>query len=367
MANAHHVKILKIGVQVWNNWREEHPKEFVDFDGSDFSNADLSDAQLAMCSFNGANLSKAILSKTTFMMASFSSADLSGADLSGAKLYKANLFYTNLRGANLSNAWIPHALLYGANLTGANLTQANLIEAHLSSTDLTRANLTGANLEKAILSETILEGATLANCNIYGLSAWDLKGKPKDQTNLIITPKNEPAAITVDNLQIAQFVYLLLNNANVRDVIDTITSKVILILGRFTDERKLVLDAIRTELRSLNFTPILFDFDKPTSKDLTGTVETLARMARFIIADITDPSSVPHELATIIPSLRTTPILPIRLKGSIGYSMLLDLQKDLPHRVLKTYEYENCEYLIANLQEVIGPVNHVAENFRKNS
>ena len=37
----------------------------------------------------------------------------------------------------------------------------------------------------------------------------------------------------------AQFVYLLLNNAKIRDVIDTVTAKAVLILGRFKGERKI--------------------------------------------------------------------------------------------------------------------------------
>ena len=97
--------------------------------------------------------------------------------------------------------------------------------------------------------------------------------------------------ITVDNIEVAQFIYLMLHNQKIRDVIDTITSKAVLILGRFTDERKAVLDALREELRKRNYLPILFDFDVPASRDITETVSLLARMARFIVADITDPST----------------------------------------------------------------------------
>jgi hypothetical protein len=110
------------------------------------------------------------------------------------------------------------------------------------------------------------------------------------QQALVITDKDEPE-ITVDNIEVAQFIYLLLHNPKIRDVIDTIGRKAVLILGRFTAERKVVLDALREELRKRDYVPILFDFDKPASQDLTATVSTLAHLARFIIADLTDPSS----------------------------------------------------------------------------
>jgi hypothetical protein len=69
-------------------------------------------------------------------------------------------------------------------------------------------------------------------------------------------------------------IYLLLNNQKIRDVIDTITSKLVLILGRFTPERKIVLDAIRDELRKRSYLPVLFDFEKPSNRDVTKTVST---------------------------------------------------------------------------------------------
>ena len=54
---------------------------------------------------------------------------------------------------------------------------------------------------------------------------------------MVITPGNEPT-VTVDEIEVAQFIYFILNNQKIRNVIDTITSKVVLILGRFTDARK---------------------------------------------------------------------------------------------------------------------------------
>ena len=108
--------------------------------------------------------------------------------------------------------------------------------------------------------------------------------------------------------------------------------------------------------------PVIFDFKTPENKDVTGTVETLARLARFIIADITDLSSIPHELATIVPFLRTTPILPIKLKSSQGYSMFDDF-KIYPW-VLTTYKYENEQSLIASLTDILKPVEAKLKDLR---
>jgi hypothetical protein len=141
----------------------------------------------------------------------------------------------------------------------------------------------------ATLVHTDLRGAELTGCHIYGVSAWDLRLKGAKQENLIITPEGAPE-VTVDNLEVGQFIYLLLHNEKIRDVIDTIGKKGVRLLGRFTDERKAILDALREELRKHDYLPILLDFDVPATRDITETVSLLARMARFIIVDMTDPS-----------------------------------------------------------------------------
>jgi hypothetical protein len=137
---------------------------------------------------------------------------------------------------------------------------------------------------------------------------------------LIITSEWEPQ-VTIDNIEVARFIYLLLHNQKIRDVIDTITSKAVLILGRFTPERKAVLDALREELRQRGYLPILFDFDKPANRDITETISLLARMARFVLADITDARGIPQELNVIVPDLPSVPVQPLLLEENSEYGM----------------------------------------------
>ena len=151
-----------------------------------------------------------------------------------------------------------------------------------------------------------LNHADLTGAFVFGTSAWNLKLEKTKQRDLVITEFNQPP-ITVDNIEVAQFIHLLRHNEKIDQFIDTITSKAVLILGRFTAERKAVLDAIRDELRNNHYLPIVFDFEKPKNLDKDETITLLARMAKFIIADISDAKSVLHELRAIVPDLPSSP------------------------------------------------------------
>jgi uncharacterized protein YjbI with pentapeptide repeats len=134
--------------------------------------------------------------------------------------------------------------------SGADLSRANLLDANLSGADLSEALLVGAQLLR-----TNLENANLDRCNVHGVSVWGALGEPRTQKDLTITTVAEPT-ITVDDIEVGQFVYLLLNNRKIRNVLQTITSKVVLLLGRFTSERKALLDRVRDQLRQMNFSPV---------------------------------------------------------------------------------------------------------------
>jgi uncharacterized protein YjbI with pentapeptide repeats len=314
MPNPEHATILKQGSSAWNAWRRANPTVCPDLSrirlGSfDLAGADLRNSQLSRAELQGVILTGALLSHADVRRADLSKAELVGADLSGAKLYRAGLTDANLECADLQGADLTRATLGGCNLSRAKLQRAVLEGADLAGADLTHANLAGADLSRAQLVKTNLTDADISNCRVFGVSVWSACLSNAIQSGLIITPKDEPA-VEVDNLEVAQFIYLLLNNERLRDVIDTITSKVVLIMGRFTPERKSVLDTLRRELRVLGYSPVMFDFEKPTNLDLTETITLLARMSRFILADISAPGSIPHELASVVPGL-AVPIVPL--------------------------------------------------------
>jgi hypothetical protein len=297
----------------------------------------------------GANLSRADLTD-----ADLSGADLTRADLHGAFLTRARLLdEATLVEANLSDAILMGTILARADLTGADLSRAYLSGAILNKTILVRANFEGATLGHSLLVEADLTDATLTGCRVYGIAAWDLNLEGATQKDLIITKEGQPK-ITVDNLEVAQFVYLLLHNEKIRDVIDTVGKKAVLILGRFSEERKPVLEALREKLRRRGYVPMLFDFEKPRSQTTLETISTLAHLARFVIADVTDAKSVLQELQAVVPSHPSVPMQPLLLASQEEPGMF-DFFRQF-RSVLETYRYTSLEDLLPELDDrVIGP------------
>lgn len=347
MANAEHKKIVEQGVIAWNAWRKENPGMIPNLNGIDLSGQDWS----------GANFERTDFVKANFEGINLENAILTGAkDPSGVDIGRSYLDGANLKNANLNNADLRRANLIGTDLSGATLLGANLSQSDLTNAKFVDAKLTGANLTQAQLIKTNFDGANLNECLTYGISTWDLSLENTEQSNILITPPESPV-ITVDNIQVAQFIYLLLNNKEIRNTIVTMTSKAVLILGRFTAERKAVLDEIRTELRMNNYLPILFDFQELDNRDLTETITTLAGLSRFIIADLTDPKSIPHELKAIVANLPSVPVQPIILKGQTEYAMFEHFTR-YPW-VLDIYKYKSKDELMESFyNDIILPAEN---------
>jgi uncharacterized protein YjbI with pentapeptide repeats len=350
VANPEHLELLRQGVDLWNAWRAKEPSVEAELSGADLHGTLLDEANL-----NWANLAGANLDEANLFNANLIGVNLRRANLRRASLSRANLFQAKLSGADLSQATLAGATLYEANLSRANLRGADLFGASLIEADLSGVDLTKADLSRAILVETNLVDATLTDCRIYGISAWDVKrSEGTIQQGLIITRKGEPA-VTVDDLEVAQFVYLLLHNDKIRHVIDTVGKKGVLLLGRFTEGRIVVLERLRDELRKRGYLPIVFNFDKPETKDFTETVRLLAGLSKFVIADLTSPKSAPYELGAIV-CQTMIPFQPIIEAGETPFAMLRDLLTSYPDRVFQPIEYPSVERLVETMdEEIIGP------------
>jgi len=298
-----------------------------------------------------------------------SEVDLRTAKLQYAELDEVDLRNSNLIGSIFENAILRKAILIearlqGANLSGANLSNADLSYASLDDAILSNAVLRDANLMYARLIRTNLESSNITGCKIHGISAWGLNKRDIEQKNLIITPDGE-SRITVDDIEVAQFFYALLSNENIGSIIDTIARKAVLILGRFApDNRKAILDALRSELRRRNYLPIIFDFRKPDARDLTETIKILAGMSNFVIAEISNPKSSPLELQATVPDYMI-PFVPILQKDEEPFSMFKDLHKKYKW-VLKPMKYESCKELIESLDKgIIKPALQMGLKLQK--
>jgi uncharacterized protein YjbI with pentapeptide repeats len=373
MANQAHLDILDKGSKAWNAWRKKNP----DIE-PDLSECDRSFKNFAHYDLRKVNFFNSYLEKTKFVgadlwEASFPGCKLNYADMRGTHLGYGNFYQAELRGVKLTDVYAPavnfleakmadidirHGDFREGDFRQTDLTNANLSDSLFLSADFDGANLTGADFRNTVLQhasfvDATVEGAQFSNARIYGISVWNLKGEPKTQEDLIISP-GEEGLVTTDDLEVAQFVYLMYDNKKIRNVLNTITGKGVLILGRFTPpERKAVLDGLREKLRQYDLLPIVFDFDRPTDKDYTETVQTLAGMSRFVIADVTNPKSTPLELEAVVKQFKI-PYVPI-IDSSVDprpFAMIVDLQKNF-HWVLPTVAYKSQKQLMNNIEVAI--------------
>lgn len=290
--------------------------EIVDFRGAIGLLSAWSNSTFKRCKF----------AKATFTDSDFRSVDLSGCNLRGASLRGADFTQATLAKAKLQGAYLEDACFDRANLVGVRLEKAILINANLKDANLENVNLEEADLSHADLHKANLKGAKLNRSLVHGVAAWNIQLDAKtEQSELCISDEGEPD-LTVDDIEVAQFVYLLANNEKIRTLLGTVTNKAVLILGRFTPERKAILDLLRTELRKRNYVPIVFDFEKATTKDFTETIKVLAGLCVFIVADITQPKSSPLELQATVPDYMT-PFVPIIQENEEPFSMFTDLKQ----------------------------------------
>lgn len=337
--------------------------------GSNMTSAVITKAMLDLADFREVHAQNIYGEESDFLNANLIGTDFGHATLRGAKFRAANLSrcrlspQTNLMETDLSDVIAIDADLSGSNFDRADLTRACLIRTNLSkaylfraemaSADLSFANLQGADLIRTDLIGTDLRHADISDARIYGVAAWDLKtDKETVQNSLVVTWPGNPI-IRVDSIELAQFIYLLLNHEKLRDTINSVAERGVLLLGRFGGGGLEVLRTVAMELRKAKYLPMIFDFDRPRDRNYTETVKTLVGLSRFVIVDLSGPS-VPQELYATIPHFKI-PFIPIIEEGRPVYAMLADLL-EYPWVLRPELRFTNTDELLAMLPtRVIGP------------
>jgi len=386
MANRQYLEIITQGSKIWNRWREQAIEDDLDLSGADLPGIDLRNADLHGVNFMGANLKNAKLHWANLRRANLRKANLrqtflretnlSEANLTWANLQEATLKQTDLRGADLSWSNLKEAIILEANLQDArlrntdlraaqvrnsDLKNATLQEAYLSNAHFTNVNFEGANLQEADLRgshflKASLTGANLSECRIYGIAVWESKiDEATNQQNLVVTDWDEPT-VSIDDFQIAQFMYLLLHTPQITRIFETVTSRFALIVGHFTPERNPVLNTLRTELRKHQYIPLLLDVQKPDVEPFTKMLSILAHIARFIIADFTQPRYM-IEPALHIARHASAPFLPILNSHLANVSPELSAFYTEQKVGLKTFYYEDLSDLHKNFtSKIMTPI-----------
>lgn len=310
--------------------------------------AKLNETNISYANFSHSNLTEAELNNTIAVESNFFEATMYYAKLNGAILKKATLIGTAMLGVEMTNANLEGAVLWGtmlqdanisnskfnnkacldgANLYGVEAKQTSFNNSDLNCANFSNAKLTGSEFNNSILTNCIFTGADITDskiisCKIYGISAWDIKTNNNTITKNLIISENH--SITVDDIEIAQFIYLILNNKKISHLITTMRTKTALILGSFDNESKPILDLLKEELPKHNLIPIVFDFNPPLEQRFMETVKTLALLSKFVIVDLSQRSGQYYEIAKLVDNVRV-PFATIAVEGTKISGMLEDL------------------------------------------
>ena len=346
MNKSESILLFNKGASAWNAYREDTLNNNPDLSDVNFE-SELHDYKSLydLPTFYDYNLSNMNLNRIIARNSSFINCDFSGSHISGSDLCFSHFMHCDFSNASMRVSRMGSAEFNDCEFSGANMSYCSAEDTSFVGSRFVKTRLNHMSLVKSDFSNTIID-----NSRVYGISAWDLTLEGSQQNNIYI--EEEGVRITVPSIELAQFISLLLNNSKVRDFIDTITSKMVLILGRFSNDRKPILDKIKKEIQRRDYLPVIFDFDGPNNRNLTETIVTLASLSKFVIADISSPKSIPHELQSIIQQFPSLPIQPLITQGQREYGMFEHFEN---------YPWV-LEKIIYSENEISKTVDHITSN-----
>ena len=353
----------------------------VNLNGVCLKQCDIFDAKFDECNIMESDFREARMGRATFKSSTISNTDFSSSTLRRSDFRRSIISDCNFRSACLSGASFEFVVTKGStfeccDFRGGTFSESIFIDCNMLSSRYQQSRLSGSKFRSCVMdgskfmktdltnagfTNVSLSNSQIKDCFVYGLSAWDVTLENVVQENLYAT--KDSRSIIAPNLEMAQFIYMLMKDNKLRSMIETISNHGVLILGRFS-HRKHLLYAIKEKLVDLGFLPIIFDFERPTNRDFTETILTLAGLSRFIVADITAPKSTPLESQAIVPNFMI-PFIPLIEEGGQPFSMFKDLWVKHRDWVEAPLEYNSIDQLIKVFQvAVVDPANIRREKLR---
>ncbi|HKB13115.1 MAG TPA: pentapeptide repeat-containing protein [Vicinamibacterales bacterium] len=247
-----------------------------------------------------------------FRGASFEFADLVDSYCIGSDFREALFVHGTLSEVDFSRSNLRHAQFHSctaldADFSGADLRGAEISFSNVSASSFTAAKLQGASLAGTQIVDCSFDGANLTGARVFGVTPWNVDLAGATQRDLVITPAGA-ARVTVDDLELAQFVHLMLDNRNLRRMIDTMTARAALVVGAFGTVRADRLAVLQQAIRARGCVPLTIDVTRQVGPDLVSQTTLLARLARFVVADFTAAPQIVQLLEAFVPEV-AAPVL----------------------------------------------------------
>jgi uncharacterized protein YjbI with pentapeptide repeats len=337
-----------------------------------FERVDLTDRIFVDCSIRHTAFTRCAMRRISFVNCRLEQCDFRGCDLSFAQfdqassllsavfdevegtagiLRDARFIGTRLADVNFGPLVAERADFHRAKLESVTFSSTKLKWARFIASRMVGVNFLNANLQEAVFVRNQLTNCNLEEILVTGIAAWknEFDSLSFGQQYCVIDDRR---SLRIRDIETAQLIAQV-REGKFANAVNEMTRCAVLLLGRFEGERSRSLDAIKIELEARGYLPLIFDFTEPKGRTMTETVVLLAHMVKFIVADISEPRSVGHELRSIIPTLGV-PVVPVIFAGEKAFSMFGDYWRY--DWVLDIVEYRDTEDLANKLGDrIIDP------------
>ena len=294
-------------------------------------------------------------------------------DFSGITLEGVAVFNAFAEGLTIRNSVFKDVVFEEGDFSRANFSNCHFINTRFNKTIFTDASFEQATFENCNLNRVNLVNANfcvkaIEETVVYGISAWDLHTCNSSKQSKLVIEKTYSfysdiiaegrIPLMVDDIELAQFIYYLTNHKRLRETINVMNSRSVLLLGRFNNGGLERLYKLREWLLKQNYLPMIFDFERPDSMDLVEVIVTMGGLCKFIIADLSGPF-VNTEL-TEISSLYFKPIILFHSNQPNRPDIKFETENNYIHRI---HFDGSIEELLKKIQLKIQEINTVYSQF----